>query len=398
LSTGVGIALLGGAMASALQRAERDALRARQQAVLIEQTYDSVLVWAWNGPITFWNHGAERLYGFSRAEAQGRISHELLRTSLPGGVGVFVAHLEAALSWEGELEHTTRDGRGIVVDSRMVLIHEGDRAYVIEVNRDITARREAEWALRDVNAQLESRVASRTAKLQAANQELEEFAYAASHDLKAPLRVIDNASRWLEDDLAEHLTAESRETMHLLRGRVKRMEKLLDDLLDYSRIGRTNEDLDSEICTGDALMANILALLAPADKFTVTVSASFADIRVRRMPLQQILMNLVSNAIKHHDKDKGRVDVSVEDRGDHLAFAVRDDGPGIAADFHEQIFKMFQTLKPRDRVEGSGMGLAMVRKNIAAFGGKLRLESAEGTGSVFAFTLPKRQKVRGDDA
>jgi signal transduction histidine kinase len=112
------------------------------------------------------------------------------------------------------------------------------------------------------------------------------------------------------------------------------------------------------------------------------------------MPLQQILMNLVGNAVKHHDKKQGRIWVTVEDCGGRYAFAVRDDGPGIAPRFHAQIFEMFQTLRPRDQVEGSGMGLAMVRKNIEVFGGTLALESSEGHGSTFRFTWPKTQQMK----
>jgi len=139
-------------------------------------------------------------------------------------------------------------------------------------------------------------------QIEMVNIELEDFAYAASHDLKAPLRVIDNASKWIEEDLQEHLTDETRENMILLRSRVMRMENLLDDLLEYSRIGRTEDDRYTEIIAGDVLIANILALLSPPVCFTVTISPHFTDIQVPRMPLQQILMNLISNAIKHHDK------------------------------------------------------------------------------------------------
>jgi signal transduction histidine kinase len=235
-------------------------------------------------------------------------------------------------------------------------------------------------------------------QIETVNKELDEFAYIASHDLKAPLRVIDNASMWLEEDLREHLTDETRENMKLLRGRVGRMEKLLDDLLEYSRIGRTADDSFGEIIPGDALMENILALLSPRKEFSVTAGPGFADILVSRMPLQQILMNLIGNAIKHHHKKGGCIGVTVEDSGAYYAFAVKDDGPGIAAEFHEQIFKMFQTLKPRDQVEGSGMGLAIVRKNIEVFGGTLNLESGEGRGSTFRFTWPKLQLVRGRSA
>jgi signal transduction histidine kinase len=245
--------------------------------------------------------------------------------------------------------------------------------------------------LEDIDIE-KSKVGVAYKRVESINAELQEFAYAASHDLKAPLRVIDNASKWLEEDLQEHLTDETRENMKLMRGRIGRMEKLLDDLLEYSRIGRVTDARFAETMSGAALMENVLTLLSPKKQFKVAVSRSLADVQVTRMPLQQILMNLVSNAIKHHDKPEGHIEVTAADEGSFYRFAVKDDGPGIAPEFHEQIFRMFQTLKPRDQVEGSGMGLAMVRKNIEIFGGKLHLQSAVGQGSTFSFTWPKQQR------
>jgi signal transduction histidine kinase len=240
---------------------------------------------------------------------------------------------------------------------------------------------------------LEQQVAERTAQLQAANRELEEFAYAASHDLKAPLRVIDNASRWLEEDLAEHLNQQTSENMNLLRGRVKRMEKLLDDLLEYAKAGRATAESYSETVAGNELLNNILELLSPAG-FTVKVSPAFAYIPLKRMPLQQIFMNLIGNAVKHHDKKTGNIEVTVEEDGANFVFAVKDDGPGIPPQFQDKVFQMFQTLRPRDQLEGSGMGLALVRKNIEVFGGRIWLESDEGKGCIFRFTWPKEQRLR----
>jgi len=285
-----------------------------------------------------------------------------------------------------------RDGSVIWLASRWTLQRDDSNRppLVLEISHDITARKEAE---REVEKNLRE-AAQRSAQLQAVNRELEEFAYVASHDLKAPLRVIDTCSRWVEEDLKDHLSGETRENMALLRGRVKRMEKLLDDLLQYARIGRVTDARYTETIAGNTLIGNILELLAP-EGFEVKVSPTFAAIQVHPMPLQQVLMNLISNAIKHHDKPTGRIEVTVEDRGPMFAFAVQDDGPGIPVQFHERIFQMFQTLRPRDRVEGSGMGLAMVRKHVEVFGGTLNLESEEGKGSTFHFTWPKEQHVRG---
>lgn len=236
---------------------------------------------------------------------------------------------------------------------------------------------------------------ARAAELEAANRELDNFAYVASHDLKSPLRVIDNISGWLEQDLAAHLNEETRESMKMLRGRVKRMEKLLDDLVQYSLVGRTTEPTWDGMVGGDELVDDVLSLLSPPAVFNVTVNPGFAAIRLARMPLQQIFMNLIGNAIKHHHSAQGRIELTMEDREQEYAFAVKDDGPGIPAQYHDEIFNIFRTLKPRDQVEGSGMGLAMVRKHLAAVGGSVWLDSVEGGGSTFHFTWPKAKAEPG---
>jgi PAS domain S-box-containing protein len=169
---GIGISLLAGSMHADRARAESAAELAARQAALIEQTYDPVLVWEWNGPIVFWNPGAERLYGFPRKEAMGRVSHALLHTETAGGVETYIGALDREGSWEGELQHVTRDGRAIIVESRMVLIREGQRAYVIEANRNVTERRKAEKSLREANELLETRVRERTADLVENNERL----------------------------------------------------------------------------------------------------------------------------------------------------------------------------------------------------------------------------------
>jgi two-component system sensor kinase FixL len=361
----------------------------RDQAGLLDLSHDGIMVRELDGTIRLWNHGAEEMYGYTKQQAEGRKSHEILRTVFPQPLAEIEADLERNGRWEGELGHATEDGRRIVVESRWVLQNVGNGAAdrVFEINNDISERKRAEEAsLRDMQALMRS------------NKELDEFAYAASHDLKAPLRVIDNASKWLEEDLSPYLTGETRENMNLLRGRVARLERLLEDLLEYSRIGRKADKRSAETLSAQKLLEDVLELLSPPRGFTVSLSPNLAGVEVRRMPLQQIFMNLIGNAIKHHHRKTGNIEISVEDTGAYFQFAVRDDGPGIPAQFHEQVFKMFQTLKPRDQVEGSGMGLAMVHKYVEVSGGTVALESAEGQGSTFRFTWPKQQRNEGEIA
>jgi PAS domain S-box-containing protein len=354
------------------------------------------------GTIVLVNRRTEKLFGYGRDELLGmpveRLMPERYRQRHPGHRdGVFATPAptvpdERRMAAGRELHALRKDGSEFAVEIGLNSIQTDAGIMVLSAMVDVTERKQAEQQSLKFSEMLEQQVVQRTGELVAANKELDDFAHVASHDLKAPLRVIDNASKWLEEDLAAHLDDETRDTMRLLRGRVKRMEKLLDDLLQYSRVGRTSEAASDGMVAGDELVDDILALLLPPKGFKVTVGPGFAAIRLERMPLQQILMNLIGNAIKHHDRKEGRIELEVEDRGGLFAFAVKDDGPGIPSQFHDEIFKIFRTLKPRDQVEGSGMGLAIVRKHIDISGGTLRLESAEGKGSTFHFTWPKPQE------
>lgn len=246
----------------------------------------------------------------------------------------------------------------------------------IAIVEEITERKRAEQAIQRYAADLER-----------SNRDLDQFAYSASHDLKSPLRAIDNLAHWIAEDAGALLPAPTRADLELMQQRIKRMERLLDDLLAYSRVGRGTSHKREIVETG-ALVREVLALLCPPETFTVEVGP-LPTLTTHRAPLEQVFRNLIGNAIKHHDRRDGLVEISSRDAGAFVEFTVRDDGPGIPPEFHEQVFKMFQTLKPRDQVEGSGMGLALVKKIVENQTGQISLESAAGKGAAFRFTWPK---------
>jgi PAS domain S-box-containing protein len=240
---------------------------------------------------------------------------------------------------------------------------------------DITNRKVSELSLRDNNQQLKR-----------SNRDLEDFAYIASHDLKTPLGGIKNAALWLEEDLHD-LSEESRKVLGLMRGRIDRMEKLLDDLLTYSRVGRTDMAA-SETKLAD-IFASIIGVLNPPAHIQVRVEGELPMIVKASAQLEQVLRNLINNAIKHHDKQNGEVVLSGERVGDVVEFVVRDDGPGILPQFHDKIFELFQTLRRRDEVEGSGMGLALVKKLVEQQSSCITVHSqGNGTGAEFRFRWP----------
>ena len=236
--------------------------------------------------------------------------------------------------------------------------------------------------------QAETQLAAQAEDLRRSNAELEKFAYVASHDLKAPLRGIDNLATWIEEDL-EEASEETRENLHLMRGRIARLEALLDDLLAYSRVGRGKHAV-AEVDVTD-LVHEIADLQEGANSFELDIAEPLPVFETARAPLRQVLINLIGNAAKHCDKPGVRISVRAEVSDEFFAFEVTDDGPGIEVIHQEKIFEMFQTLRPRDMVEGSGMGLAIVKKLIESVGGHIHVRSdpAQAPGATFRFTWPR---------
>lgn len=227
-------------------------------------------------------------------------------------------------------------------------------------------------------------------ELKQANSDLEHFAYVASHDLRSPLRGISNLVTFLREDEADNLSELSREYLDKLEQRAHRMESLLDDLLVYSRVGRQNGNLQSIDVV--EFVEDAVELLSPPEGFRVVVQSNVSSLETYATPLRQVVMNLIGNAFKHHDKDCGMVSVIAEEDEDMVRFTVSDDGPGIEEQYHEKIFEMFQSLRTKDEVEGSGMGLAIIRRLVREYGGDIRLESKPGQGASFIFSWPKQIK------
>ncbi len=264
-----------------------------------------------------------------------------------------------------------------------------DRRNIV-IMRDITPFLDTEAKLQnraDEMARLSSILAHTNTALEDRNRELEQFAYVASHDLKAPLRAIANLSEWIEEDLNTLLPKENKHQMTLLRGRVHRMEALINGLLEYSRVGRTESPIEQ--VSVKPLLNEVIDSLAPPPQFALQIEESMPTLMARRVPLRQVFANLLSNAIKHHNREDGTIRVMAEDWGDCYRFTVADDGPGIDPEFHTKIFTIFQTLQPRDTKENTGIGLSIVKKIVEREGGIITVESEEQKGAQFRFTWPK---------
>jgi signal transduction histidine kinase len=243
----------------------------------------------------------------------------------------------------------------------------------------------------DVTEQVRTRqeLADIAGALERTNHELDSFAYAASHDLRAPLRGIANLAQWIEEDLLSNAqaSAETREMLELMRVRMHRMEGLIEGLLEYSRAGRAHKRPE-RVDVGE-LVEDVIDLLAPPEGVVIRVEPEMPTFMTERLMLQQVFMNLVSNALKHAVRDDAVIDIGWCRVGPFYEFFVRDNGPGIDPEYHDRIWGIFQTLEARDRVEGAGIGLALVKKIVESQKGRAWVESAPGTGATFRFLWRK---------
>ncbi|HEX2140243.1 MAG TPA: ATP-binding protein, partial [Woeseiaceae bacterium] len=401
--------------------------------LLVQSVKDyAILLLDTDGRVTSWNEGAERIKGYAADEIIGR-SFEAFYPEEAIATGFPSYELEVAARegrFEDENWRVRKDGSRFWANVIITALRnaEGELVGYAKVTRDLTARREAEEQarrlaaeraahqesarraqeleelnvrLRDANRELQSALieaenarnaAERaTAAVSEAYRDLDQFAYVASHDLKAPLRGIANLAQWIQDDLEGQLTGDSGEHLALLQGRVRRMEGLIDGILAYSRAARTASEPEP-VNTGD-LVKEAIELIAPPEEVTVRVADDMPTMMAERVPLEQVFMNLVTNAIKYSSKVTREpcIEIDWRDTGDAFEFSVRDNGPGISPEYHQRIWGIFQTLAARDKVEGTGVGLAVVQKVVESRGGNVSVESTQGQGATFRFSWPKNE-------
>jgi signal transduction histidine kinase len=234
---------------------------------------------------------------------------------------------------------------------------------------------------------IEREAARRANELAFANNEVERLFHAVAHDLRSPLRAADTVASWIEEDLAMGELAETGTHVRTLRGRLLRLDRMLNDLLSYARVGRT-ENVAEDVDVAVLLEELITTVVSVPEGFAVKW-ADMPRLVTYRTLLSQVFQNLISNGLKHHDRNEGFVDISVREAGDRYVFRVSDDGPGIAIKHRQRIFGLFTTLRARDEIEGSGIGLACVQKVVRGLGGRVAVEGPETRGTTFKFDWPK---------
>jgi signal transduction histidine kinase len=238
---------------------------------------------------------------------------------------------------------------------------------------------------------LSTELARKAKALEETNLELDNFAYVASHDLKAPLRGINSLAEWVHEDCDELLPEESKRHLAQMQARVQKMQILLDELLEYSRVGRLEQQ--TEAVELSEMVRSIIEMTENREGVEVRMVTPLPRIETAIAPLKQVVLNLITNAIKYNDKgDQGTIDVSCEDLGSRIRVTIADNGMGIDPRYHDRVFHMYQRIAPRS-IEGSGMGLAIVKKQVEHYGGSVVLKSQLHEGAEFTFTWPKDSSI-----
>jgi PAS domain S-box-containing protein len=360
-----------------------------QQASLLNLTHDTIFVRDMNHVITYWNRGAQELYGWTAEQAIGKQSRELLHTVFPVPLEQIQAELLSTDRWEGELEKTKADGTQVIVASRWSLQRNEQQlpVAILETNNDITQRKRGEEEVRKLNSEL----GKRTTELEAINKELEAFAYSISHDLRAPLRHMVGFTELLQKNASAILDEKGRRYLTTILESAKRMGTLIDDLLAFSRIGRA--ETRETMVSFEQLVKEVQSEVwhnTEGRNITWRIGP-LPDLYGDRAMLKLALVNLISNAIKFtRDRPYPEIEIGCEDKPkEGVVLFVRDNGVGFDMKYVNKLFGVFQRLHRTEEFEGTGIGLATVQRIIRRHGGQVWAEGLLGKGATFYFSLPK---------
>ncbi|GAB4263572.1 MAG: hypothetical protein Kow0065_14320 [Methylomicrobium sp.] len=275
-------------------------------------------------------------------------------------------------------------------DIEMTRLLAAQAAIALQNTLLVEEMKQSQRQIEQLNKELEQRVVARTSALNKANEELKNFAYVVSHDLKAPLRAINQLSGWIAEDYGSAFDEEGREQMALLQSRAKRMHEMIDGILQYSRVGRI-KDPDEPVDLNE-LLRETIKHIAPPPHIEIKLQKNLPTLVGEKLKMFQVFQNLLDNAIKYNDKAHGSIEVSCREHESFWEFSVKDNGPGIPKIYQEKIFQLFQTLAPKDQSDSTGIGLSLIEKIVDNWGGTIRLESEPGCGCNFLFTIPKAER------
>jgi PAS domain S-box-containing protein len=376
------------------KRAEETQLRL---AAIVNSSDDAIISKTLDGIITSWNPGATKVFGYSGAEAIGKPMLMLIPSERRSEEPEILARIARGESVEHfETGRVRKDGQRIIISATISAIkdHTGKITGASKIARDITESKQAEEEIRRLNAELEQRVATRTAELEAANKELEAFSYSVSHDLRAPLRAVNGFARMVLEDFSPQLPEEGRRYLERICNGGKRMGELIDDLLTFSRLSRQPINRDSVDTI--KLVQNVLEELKPQQE------GREIELRIAKLPsckadpalLKQVWVNLLSNAIKYsRERKPAVVEIGcIRDNGENIFF-VKDNGAGFDMQYVKKLFGVFQRLHRSDEFEGTGVGLAIVQRIVHRHGGRVWAEATVGHGATFSFTLEGDNKI-----
>ncbi len=363
----------------------------RKFSLAVEHSPVSVVITDAEGRIEYVNTKFSETTGYAREEAIGR-PPAILRSGLePEAVFDEIWHtLRSGRQWRGELLSRKKNGEPFWESVSISPLQDelGRITHFVGINKDVTERKQAEAEIVRQNAVLEQRVAERTRQLSESNRELEAFSYSVAHDLRAPLRGINGFASLLEENCKGCAKTESLDYLARIRSATLRMGDLIDDLLDLSRVSRREirrEPIDLSMMSRSVLDA--LAHAQPSRQVQVSIEDGLQADGDTTL-LHDVMENLLGNAWKFTAKrDRAHIAIGCRKEGGERVFFVRDNGAGFDMKYADKLFGPFQRLHGPQEFEGTGIGLAMVRRIVALHGGRVWAESALDEGATFYFTL-----------